>query len=240
MIFRLAEHCPLCGSNYFRCHVKYIPVERTIEETGIDEIIYVICKCGLIFQLWPMTQETSAAYYKCQYREILGTPEVTNHNIKEETKRANGTIEFLNNAPDSVLDIGSSTGLLLKKLRDTYKCNVVGIEPCDAFREYSRNLGSKVLSKIEYLNRKQKFDLITIIHVLEHFVEPMVLLEKARGLMAENGKLIIEVPLLDYRLSHPIVFTEETFRAMLNRAGFAIERLIVETHATAECRKADT
>lgn len=234
MIFRLVEHCPLCGNKHFRRHVKYIPVERTIQKTGIDEIIYVICKCGLIFQLWPMTQKTLAEYYKYQYREILGAPEVTKANIWEETKRADRLIKFLNGNPDNVLDIGSSTGILLNKLRNKYKCNIVGVEPGDKFREYSQNLGLNALRGIEDLNGNQQFDLITIIHTLEHLVEPMTLLEKAHGLMAKSGKLIIEVPLLDYRLPHPIVFTEETFKIMLNKAGFVMDRIIVDKYAIAE------
>lgn len=227
MIFGLVENCPLCDRNsgYHRCHATGILPEHMVRETGIDEIEYAICECGLIFQWYAMTPETLAEYYKRQYREILGALEVKDWNIEQETTRANKIFEFINDKKNNVLDIGSSAGLLLKKLRDEYKCNVVGIEPCDTFRKYSQNLGLNILGKIEYLNENCRFDLITIIHVLEHCVEPVVLLEKAYGFMAENGKLIVEVPLLNYGLSHPIVFTEETFRAMLDTAGFEIRKL---------------
>lgn len=230
MRFREVD-CPLCSSNHHRSYARLIPDERTILGTGIDEIIYGTCECGFIFQRWPMTPETLAEYYKYQYREFLGTAEVAKKNIKEETARADSIIEFLDGeiVPNDVLDVGSSTGLLLEKLQNIYGCRVVGIEPGDKFREYSQNHGLSVLSDIEYLNGHQKFDMVTIVHVLEHLVEPMALLEKVRGLIAEDGKLLVEVPLENYRLAHPVVFTEETFRTMLNKANFAIEKLAVSS-----------
>lgn len=234
MRFRMLDECPLCGKQCYRYQLTLMPDAHTIQVTEIDEIHYVICECGLIFQQWPMTPKTLLGYYKSQYREIIGTSKVTDRNIKEETIRAKNILEFTYDTPSNVLDIGSSTGILLKKLRGVYECQVTGIEPGDKFRAYSQNLGLNVLESIDYLNGNHKYDLITIIHVLEHFIEPMALLEKVRGFMAENGILIIEVPLMDYRLAHPIVFTEETFRKMLHRAGFKIDWIVIDENLIAE------
>lgn len=239
LTFGVMRECPLCERT--NCVFQVVVLGEGLH--------YRSCECGLFFQLWAMLPEALAEYYKFQYRNDKGTPSPAKENIQEEIARADSIVQFLdgNVEPRYALDIGSSTGFLLKKLRDVYGCQVMGIEPGDNFREYSRGLGLNVLNDIEHLDGNQKFDLITVIHVLEHWVEPMKLLEKVRGLLADNGKLIVEVPFLMYAIEHPILFTKETFRAMLNKAGFVIDRLVVDNsllsegraaHATAECHEA--
>jgi len=238
MKFRMVERCPLCDrDNSHHSYYGTLELREIFRKFGYDELLYVICECGLIFQWWAMTPETLAEYYKNIYRKMLGksTANTDNGDIKRGIKRAKTIVKFLDESssdesPNNVLDIGCAAGYLLVKLRDTYKCEVTGIEPDDNYREYSQGLGLNVLSNLESLNGNQKFDLITATHVLEHFIEPMPFLEKVRGLMSEGGKLILEVPLMSPRLSHPIVFTEETFRKMLHKAGFGIDRLIVGKH----------
>jgi len=167
-----------------------------------------------------MTPEALAEYYKGEYRNW---EEPTDTSFRKEGQRAERLIGFMDFAPANVLDIGSSTGLLLKSLQSKYGCDVVGIEPNDKYRKYSRRLGLNVLDNLGKLDGEQ-FDLITIIHTLEHFTEPLELLEKAQNLMADGGKLLIEIPLQNVAYAHPIVFTEKTFERMLNTAGFVIEK----------------
>ena len=61
-----------------------------------------------------------------------------------------------------------------------------------------------------------------------------MLLKKVRKLITKDGILVVEVPLARqgfahnaYRLAHPVAFTEDTLEKMLNKAGFAIEKTIV-------------
>lgn len=230
MEFYVVRNCPLCDKTNNIFHVVVLG----------NGLHYRSCECGLFFHLWAMTPDSLAEYYKHQYRSDKGTPEVAKENIDEETEKADEIVQFLdgNVKPRNILDIGSSTGILLKKLQDVYKCSGMGVEPGNNFREYSQNLGLNVLSKIDDVGGNHKFDLITIIHVLEHCVEPMMFLEKVRELMADNGKLIVEVPLLMYAIEHPILFTEETLKIMLDKAGFAIDRLVVDKHVRVECHEA--
>jgi len=126
--------------------------------------------------------------------------------------------------PKSVLDIGSSMGLILKILKEKYNCKVIGVEICEKFREYSHKIGIKTVESIKEL--KTKFDLITIFQTLEHLTEPMEMLKNIRRRLTKDGILLIEVPLMNYRLAHPMVFTEATFVNMLNKSGFIIEKSI--------------
>ena len=235
MIFEEVTNCPLCDRDrhYHKYHVTG-KMHKCID--GNDEIIYLICECGFIFQIFKMTQETLEEYYNGPYREYCGTAEVTASNVIEQLVRANKVVGFLYNEiePNDALDIGSSTGWVLKAFRDIYGCQVIGIELSDKFREYSRKLGVDALRDIKHLKRNRKFDLITILQTLEHFNEPLVLLKKVRKLITEDGTLAIEVPLVRqgvahnaYRLAHPVAFTKETFEMILNKAGFAIEKEIL-------------
>lgn len=217
MDFKVATNCPLCDMTWNHYHA-------IVPGKGLH---YRACECGLYHHLWAMTEETLAEYYKNDYRSKKGSPEVTDFNVEEENVRADKIVRFIGAEinPRNALDIGCSTGMLMKRLQDLHRCKVTGVEPGDNFREYCRSLGLNVLSNIDCLNGNPKYDLITMIHVLEHLVEPMPFLEKVRGLMTEGGKLIVEVPVLMYTMDHPLMFTEETLRLMLDKAGFEIRKL---------------
>jgi 2-polyprenyl-3-methyl-5-hydroxy-6-metoxy-1,4-benzoquinol methylase len=83
----------------------------------------------------------------------------------------------------------------------------------------------------------QRFDLITIFHVLEHVKDPENYIKKIHDLLNKNGRLIIEVPNfnswtrkltgqywlaldLDYHLTF---FTPRSLRQLLKKYGFKIK-----------------
>jgi 2-polyprenyl-3-methyl-5-hydroxy-6-metoxy-1,4-benzoquinol methylase len=171
-------------------------------------------------------------YYAGQYRATIqgGSDEVTDRVLREQTAR----VEYL--LPElpfeevySLLDIGASTGLLMEALKEKYNCETLGIEPGEKFRNYARNKKIKMLSDIDILNAQHEnsFDLITMIHVLEHLSEPAKMLTRLHDYITEDGRLLIEVPNLFHEyslgLSHPVAFTQETLRELLARTGWEIE-----------------
>jgi SAM-dependent methyltransferase len=97
-----------------------------------------------------------------------------------------------------------------------------------------------VLSRIEDFNDPRRFDLITMLNLIEHVRHPVQVLAKARDCLAENGVLLIKTPncdSLDARLfrktywgglhspRHWVLFTPEGFRRAANEAGLRVERL---------------
>lgn len=78
------------------------------------------------------------------------------------------------------------------------------------------------------------FDLITMVHVLEHIVAPTTWLAQVRDRLAEQGRLLVEVP--DYRQNpfdlliadHATHFSEETVTAVLAAAGLPVELATTE------------
>lgn len=146
------------------------------------------------------------------------------------------------------LDIGSSTGALLASTMERFGCKVLtGVEPGRAWRDFSvqsykvfaKRLGqeNKLASKdavdpiftvyptIDKVPKTPKFDLITVIHTLEHLNDPRVVLEKAILRMRPKGMLIIMVPYLLGGFVDPLMFphlhsfTRETLKTIIETVG---------------------
>jgi SAM-dependent methyltransferase len=89
------------------------------------------------------------------------------------------------------------------------------------------------------------FDLISLVHVLEHIPDPLSALIKLPDLLTENGWLLIQVP--DYSQTafdltiydHIWHFNQETLYALLQQAGFEIvlSGTFLPKEVTALCRK---
>ena len=136
------------------------------------------------------------------------------------------------NTVNKCLDVGSSTGILLKAIREKYRCKVFGIEPGDAYREFSEKEEIPSVADLKELDRQHEksFDLITMGHTLEHLPDPLSYLRtlKERWLK-EGGHLLIEVPNLfghtSFELAHLTAFSPQTLRSMLLQAGYEISKL---------------
>jgi len=99
------------------------------------------------------------------------------------------------NADKSILDIGCGTGDFLKVCQlDKWKC--VGIEPNSNARELAKSKLNdlNIYAEIKYVPENQKFDIITLWHVLEHIpnLEDYILFFKKH--LKVGGKLIVAVP----------------------------------------------
>jgi 2-polyprenyl-3-methyl-5-hydroxy-6-metoxy-1,4-benzoquinol methylase len=97
----------------------------------------------------------------------------------------------------TLLDIGAGKGEFLK-VAEQSGFNATGIEPSAGFCEFARNqLGVNViqglLGSVEAI-RNEKFDVVTMNHVLEHVEHPVNLLNQVHEYLDNKGVLFIEVP----------------------------------------------
>ena len=61
-----------------------------------------------------------------------------------------------------------------------------------------------------------KFDLITCIHVLEHFHDPRAELAWMASILNEDGMIMIEIPFIKkIMLPHPTIFSREAVPALM-------------------------
>lgn len=135
-----------------------------------------------------------------------------------------------------VLEIGSSTGLLLELFQKSGWI-VQGVEPSEKSSMYSKKLGiPTIIETFEKAQIKEKFDVIILNHVLEHLENPAKALEKAHSLLDIGGIIVINVPNAgslsariygdswEYLLpnEHLWQFTPPALFKLLNNAGFKV------------------
>jgi len=85
----------------------------------------------------------------------------------------------------SWLDLGSGDGELVQALREQ------GVEAVGVDKKQGQ-----VIEKFEVTNL-EKYEVISLIHVLEHLDKPVAVLKRVREWLKDDGVLVIEVPLVD-------------------------------------------
>ena len=94
----------------------------------------------------------------------------------------------------SVLEVGCSSGLMLKLFKD---CGflVLGVEISRKAAEAAMKKDIEVLTKpFEEIGFKSKFDVIIFNHTLEHLADPFLAIKKASSLLNKEGLLYIDLP----------------------------------------------
>jgi 2-polyprenyl-3-methyl-5-hydroxy-6-metoxy-1,4-benzoquinol methylase len=105
---------------------------------------------------------------------------------RKESLFQNGTTQ------KTILDIGAGSGDFLQYCKDQ-KYHVTGTEPSEAARNIAAEKGIDLYKSLDEVP-DQKFDVITMWHVLEHIPNLFEFLEQLKSRLKENGKLIIAVP----------------------------------------------
>ena len=165
-----------------------------------DKTLYLCNECGFVFTVIDKKTFSPELIYGEYYKEGAGS-------------RFNFGVEYIVNffrfvrackinkaspKAKSVLDIGSGRGLMLYYLKKYFKYHTaVGTQIAKNALEFSKNklnleIYGNDLLEIDFNNKH--FDIITILHVLEHVSQPEKYIEKIYSLLNNQGKLIVEVP----------------------------------------------
>jgi len=138
-------------------------------------------------------------------------------------------IKKFNPKAQSVLDYGTATGEFLDYLsKKTFL--VSGVEPNKNARELSNNLlNNKVSVSIHDIN--QKFDVITLWHVLEHIPEPDKLIPELKKRLNPEGIIMIAVPNFnsyDAKIYGPYWAAYDVPRHLWHFSSTAIKKLFLK------------
>ena len=167
---------------------------RDYRDVGILECL----SCGVTFHAEDLTHIVDYVNGTMTFEEVNGS--VTPMAPDEDDKRRGVFIR--RNFPSkqkskiSVLDFGSGYGNLLKELEHDYE--IEGLEIDAQARAKSQAEGFRVHDSLAAIKVKnQKYDLITMIHVVEHLTNPVEVLKQLSSLLRENGSIVIETPNAD-------------------------------------------
>jgi len=222
--------CLLCGSQNHK-------VFNRLDSFGVP-LVYLQCeRCGLVFQSKEKGQAWESDFYAETYRRVYQesvTP--TAKDLWVQDQRATNLIHFLNQNLSKplrrILDIGASTGRLLESFQRFFHCDVMGVEPGDAYRAYAEAKGLRMVPSLEALRSEsdREFDLVSLIHVLEHLPDPLGTLKNIKEeMLEEGGFLLLEVPNFyaheSYELAHLTCYTPHILREIVKQAGFRIIKL---------------
>ena len=130
---------------------------------------------------------------------------------------------------NELLDIGCGNGVTLKLFNEK-EINLYGYEYSTNNEEHLQEISDfKKLYSSNLGLIKKRFDVVLLIHTLEHFTEPLNELKNIKKLMHENSFLLIQVVDNDFNefdiltADHITHFSKSTLFNMLVNAGFSIE-----------------
>jgi len=165
-------YCEKCGS-----------IQKIIDEKWLKEIQEIYDAYSIY--------ELSNGEEQPVFEKATGIPKTRSSKLIEQ---------FLNviKLPDQgdLLDVGCGNGALLKsfsKFKPEWK--LAGSELSDKYFEeilQIDNVENVYSCPIENIDRK--FDVVTMLHLLEHISNPIDFLKKTRGLLNDNGILLIQLP----------------------------------------------
>ncbi len=220
-----ALRCPLCGKSDAR-------VLSEMNSFGFKVRYYLCQTCGFVYQNPGESAAADPAFYEETYRRLYQeTEEPTAKDLRQQHLRAESEVGFLREQGICCLrrglDIGASSGILLQTIHEAFGAEMVGVEPGNAYRKLAEAKGFRLYPSLEDLRKEEteKFDLVTMMHVLEHLENPLGTLREIREhLLEDSGFLLVEVPNFyahnSYELAHLSCFTEHTLIEMLKRAGY--------------------
>jgi len=188
---------------------------------------------GLIY-VDPVPFENTEEFYKTDYRKSYkGVHSPKPKHVYRAAKVAMRRFLLLSSYLSTgaqCLDAGSSSGEFVYFLKNK-GFDAQGVEANIPYAEYSQaELGIAVsISPFSEYQTEQKFDLITMFHVLEHLENPVRDLSYLGGFLKPGGKLVIEVPNILYpnmafshkwHPGHLFSFSDKTLSLLLAKAGF--------------------
>ena len=181
--------CNICGSD------KYTKIGYIKNIWQNDKEVYQCCNCALYF-IEPPTDEEIYLLYKNEYHNNIKNKLFEIAKSKMRYARSLSQFNFIKDYIDinnkKICEIGAFDGLLLNIFKNN-GCNVFGYELNDNARVYAKSKYNIDL-KANFLESNEKYDIIILSHVIEHFKNPKDILLKIKSMLNNDGYIYIEVP----------------------------------------------
>ena len=175
---------------------------RTLRRIGADftgKQIYKCDDCEYVTTPIAAMAEASALYDDPEYFDGWGCNLEFDYDRFEPSvhRQVQDYLDFIGKHTQgkSLLDVGTGSGLLPQLARTRgYE-----VEGTDLSKHVSENVPAKAgfpihHGTIEDINFTRKYDVITMLHVLEHTSNPLSTLQRCKDLLNESGYVVVVVP----------------------------------------------
>jgi len=220
-------NCPICHSakttSYYRADMPQILSACPKEMLGKVKVLPFEARLCLDCSIGFNASRLSAKDLKSIYDDYLYiSPRRGIGASKFEGMLA--TIKRHLSPGDEILDVGCSEGYLLEQLREAGYKHLTGIEPGPQAEEAKK---IELDVRRGYFHARsfpgRRFDGIILMHVFEHFADPVGMLKALAGKLTKTGKLIIEVPdFTGYHHQHLFFYMLGPLRDLGKSAGLKI------------------
>lgn len=240
----MTRGCWVCGS-----HDRVLHKESNVSrEIGTEDLRITDARYGTTLELWRCTRcgfvyaaAEQLAHLDALYAE-LDDPEyeATEHARRSQMKWLVSRCLGWQPTARRLLDVGAATGLLVEEAMAA-GLDAVGIEPSVRLADRGRGRGLAVLSgTLPHPELDgQRFDIVTLVDVIEHVSDPVSLLRAAAQHVDDGGIVVVVTPDVGsvaarlmgkrwwhYRVGHVGYFSKASMGLAAQRAGLARVRTI--------------
>lgn len=200
-IVKLQKSCPLCTSPHLKpvlSERNHFPDDRHPELTVFNNSWITLLECQNCSFTFTQEIPMSPTFFINRYDNKWFDPEgeLTSVRKSEILDDIFSTLKELGCSTGYLLDVGSFAGkLLLEASRRGFKPSGVELNP--KLANYAKEkLGFEIIcSEFQKLVLEEnKYQVITMIDVWEHLLEPKIVLQKLTKGLSPNGMLVIKVP----------------------------------------------
>ena len=207
-------HCRICHNTAFKQILSVPDIRYRISNKYFDVIK---CEyCGICITCEDKSIINPEPYYSSNYGAFIEPKGQTRASPPDKIHQPRKTSAILSRrlrialnrfnwvqlvdiqSETKILDIGCGTGRIGSSLIETFFCEVSGIEPNATAAQLACNKGLHVhTGTLSDFSSKKQFDLVLLIHVLEHLRNPLHDIQRIHKILKPKGKLVIAVPNVD-------------------------------------------
>jgi SAM-dependent methyltransferase len=239
------RHCPVCGATKSKTlyHQSFEQLSGARLLAGYK--VAICLRCGAGFAADIPDQHTFDEYYrdlsKYDYADQWNAaPPDAEERFQEAAKVIR---DYIPSADSRVLEIGSASGQLLRVLRDLGYRNLLGADPspgCVRAAQALYGIPGLVGTVFDLPQPETPYDFLILIGVMEHIRDLDRAVGRLRGLLAEGGRVYLEVPdasrylarvdapFQEFSVEHINFFSRASLANLMQMRGF---RMIVSGHA---------
>jgi SAM-dependent methyltransferase len=237
------DMCHVCGAGVLNLIPQYSSLKRITSDckswpSGGELAVCQICGTvqKIINPAWEVEIKKIYDDYTIYHQSAGVEQAVFNQNTGQPSTRSIQLLTHLSqhvNVPDKgrLLDIGCGNGATLKAFNHIYpEWSLAGTEYDEKYKSIVELIpGVEALYTCPPQDVPRQFNLITMVHVLEHIAFPLKFLHSLREKLIDGGLLVIEVPNHvenPFELliaDHSTHFSKQSLVSLLETAGFSIE-----------------